>query len=633
MKNTQHPAKGVVKKTPGKGLNLVNSLNGTALGLFIIAVLYYTVGINSGFLFKLQELDLFSTTPEFFSDTISKIGGLSVYAGTFLTQFFYYPWLGSIIYLLLLLLVVYLVAKAFNLTGKKLPLAFIPSLALVLCTTELGYLIYIQKLHGIAFVCILGVLIILAGWFLIRRMKGFVQQTCCLLLYLLAAYPVCGAYALLGGLLMLLHVLKQAIAEKELKHWMPVIVAAAGLYLIPFLYYQAVYHQIYFNNLFCANLPNFKVAGHERLLWLPYVLIAVFFILAALTGKKEHNVMVRTSFFSQVWPAVVFLAGLFVLGHFTYHDKNFNTELSMLSASEQGNWNNVLKLARADQDEPTRLIVMSTKLALVKLGIAADNEFKYKNGNKPYHSPREILPIEIAGPFFYYQYGKENYCYKWCMEQMVEYGMNAYVMKYFVLSCLLNGETKLAQKYNDVLASTLFYKSWAKAHQRYIDHPEAIAKAPEFAGILPLTNYTNILEGDQGILENFIRDSFANLTSGPPSVLELSMLSNLELKNAAGFMPKFAYYTSTNKRIPVHFQEAAILFLYLEHKVDINQLPVDKNMLAKFQLLLSYLQQYHNYSEDAAKVVYANEFGDTYWYYYLFANTKKPKDTAETKAN
>ncbi len=117
-------------------------------GVFIFFVLYMTIGQNPDFLRKIQELDLFLCNAPFFFDTIKQIGGLSTYLSTFLNQFFYYPLAGSMIFLVLLIIVSLLTSKSFQLKGTRFPLAFIPALALLLSLTELGYMIYFQKVDG-----------------------------------------------------------------------------------------------------------------------------------------------------------------------------------------------------------------------------------------------------------------------------------------------------------------------------------------------------------------------------------------------------------------------------------------------------------------------------------------------------
>lgn len=608
---------GVVDTLKSKhGENCIKVLNWTVLGVFILFVLYFTVGQYSAFLWRLQEFDLFVNTRQYFVDNTQRLGGLTLYVGSFLNQFFYYPWLGSLIYLLMLLLVSYMTAKAFGLKGRTYPLAFLPSLALLLSITELGYMIYVLKVEGYVYVNILGILCALLGLILFQKIKPVGLNVLFVIAWLLIFYPICGIYALFGGLLIMLASLKQYAGSKDRKSLIPVLATLPSLFLIPFLYYQFVFDETFFNNLPFVNLPNFSVKGAEKILWLPFLLMALFFFFAVLWKRKR--VLTKPAFIDKGMPIILFLAGLIVVTVFSYRDENFKTELAMQSAAENGDWNDVLKLAGKQQDEPTRLIVMHTNLALYRLGLAGDNMFHYKNGNKAINTPRTILPIQMAGTFFYYQYGQLNYCYRWCMEGMVEYGMDVSVLKYFVLSSILNGETALAQKYNDILNSTLFYKSWAMKHQTFIDHPEGIQKSPEFENILTLTAYDDMLDGDHSMLENFLRNNFASMQGGPTALVELSILYNLELKSIDGFWPRLFFWARTQKHIPVHFQEAALLYEHLEHKVNLAGAPFDKEVVTNFQNFLAFIQKYANYPEESVKMLYYNQFGDTFWYYYFF---------------
>ena len=53
------------------------------------------VVFESDLLFRLQEHDLFLHTPLFFQQRMVTAGGLLTWAGSYLTQFFYYPILGA----------------------------------------------------------------------------------------------------------------------------------------------------------------------------------------------------------------------------------------------------------------------------------------------------------------------------------------------------------------------------------------------------------------------------------------------------------------------------------------------------------------------------------------------------------
>jgi hypothetical protein len=592
-----------------------------------------TLGQNPDFLRKLQDLDLFLFNGPFFLDSIHKVGGLSMYLSSFLNQFFYYPLVGSLLLLILLTVVSLLTVQLFKLKGWLFPLAFIPSLALLLSMTELGYMIYYQKVDGYAYNNIIGVLLAMTGLWSFQKLKKIPAKVLFAIFYLFIAYPLFGAYSLLGGLLMLLVSLRNYFETKQRTALIPSIAIFPSLLLIPIFYYEFVFNQIAFSNIYSAILPNFKLNGSEIMLWLPYLIIAVFFIIMAL--QKWNKLQTNQSFLFKIVPAFVFLSCLTVVYVFSFKDKNFNTELSMQAASENENWDKVLNLARKQQDEPTRLIVLNTNLALYKLSLAGDKMYHYKNGNKKMKSPRFILPVQIAGTLLYYQYGLTNYCNKWCMEDMVEYGLSPSVLKYFVLSSLLNDEIALARKCNNVLLSTFFYKAWALKYQKYIDHPESILKAEEFKNILALNAYEDILDGDYGNMEAFLKNHFSHLRVVPKELSELSVLFSLETKNIELFWPRFFRWVRLNptKKIPVHFQEAALLYERLEHKVDLTGAPFDEAVKANFRNYMEMVQQYGGYPEESLKQISYNRFGNTFWHYYFFVKDPKSqkKDDKEYK--
>jgi hypothetical protein len=376
-------------------------------------------------------------------------------------------------------------------------------------------------------------------------------------------------------------------------------------------------------DIYTANLPYFTFKGSEIKLWFPFLTMGLCFIayIFLKPGKQE-------SIWSKLAPsALLVLAGASMYA-FSCKDRNFNTEISMLRAVDEENWHGVLRIAGDQKEEPSRLMVMSTNLALIKLGMAGDNMFKYRNGDKEIFSPRFIVPIHIAGPSFYYHYGIPTYCTKWCMEGLVEYGLSVSVLKYAVLSALLNGDFALAKKYNDVLLTTFYHKTWALKHQQYINHPESIAVAQEFQSILPLMAFKDELNEDYYNLESFIRVHFSTMTEVPKELTELSVLYNLDIKDDKKFWPRLFRWVklNPNKRIPVHFQEAALLFADLT-KMDISGAPFDGYVTASFKNFLEMVQRYGNYPESAMKELFAPQYGKTYWYYYFFM--KGPQSEAK----
>ncbi len=197
-----------MKKTTKKGLKKDEKLHADPSFLFeklfcylvFIGVAYYLTAFhNYNYLIKTEELSLFMPTKFFWVECMQKAGGLLEYIGCFLTQFFYYPWLGSSIFIGLLLLLIYLITKVFQIPAKFFPLAFIPSSMLLLAFTELGYLIYILKSPGYVYSNLLGVLSVLAILWGYRVLRSWQSRCVFAGLFIIITYPLFGFYTLFAA--------------------------------------------------------------------------------------------------------------------------------------------------------------------------------------------------------------------------------------------------------------------------------------------------------------------------------------------------------------------------------------------------------------------------------------------------
>jgi len=293
-------------------------------------------------------------------------------------------------------------------------------------------------------------------------------------------------------------------------------------------------------------------------------------------------------------------------------------------AMDGEDWETVVDCAAGLKGEPTRLMVLDTDLALYKLGRAGDEMFKYKISDTPYkvRSPMSVMRI-VGAKALYYNFGKINYCYRWCMEDKVEYGMKVEYLKYMVRCALLNGEFALAQKYNNVLLDTWFHRSWAEKYQRYIDNPDLMDESDEFKSIRPLMAYENILEGDGGLLEGYLIGEMVRLSGGPEPLVELSLQCSLIQKDIAAFWPRFILYARTHDRLPVHYQEAAVLYSQLEKKVDYRMFNIDQAVVDRFNRFIDMSEQFAGIPDGNLKGIFKPQFGDTFWYYYFFIKDLK----------
>ena len=104
---------------------------------------------------------------------------------------------------------------------------------------------------------------------------------------------------------------------------------------------------------------------------------------------------------------------------------------------------------------------MNKNIALLKTGRLGNEMFAYPDGSADIETSIPVRLAQTGGKMAYYQYGKFNFCYRWCVEDAVEYGWRIEYMKHAVRSMLLLGEYRLAERYINILKHTMFYDDWA----------------------------------------------------------------------------------------------------------------------------------------------------------------------------
>ncbi|MBQ1664782.1 MAG: hypothetical protein II061_01830, partial [Bacteroidaceae bacterium] len=310
---------------------------------------------------------------------------------------------------------------------------------------------------------------------------------------------------------------------------------------------------------------------------------------------------------------------------FSGKDKNFQNILKMSQAVDAGNWQEVVDVARNSEVPPTRAEVLFRNLALQQLGTSSETMFKFEDSDAEYKSARKHQYLRLmAARQLYYYYGKVNYSYRWCMEDMVEYGLRPTYLQYMTKCALMNGETDLARKYLTELKDAPFRGDFVEKYSAYIDHTQKMEEDAEMQGIKRLMNYNNLLDGDAGLIEVYLLNSFALTEGGSREMVELSLQCNMILKDINGFWARFlALLPTFGDHIPLHYQEAAVLFSALENKYDISKLPIDQNVKERFMKLVQESEMNSSRGDEANAQLLKPSFGDTYWYYYFFVKGLK----------
>ena len=102
--------------------------------VLVIALIWF----ESDLLWKIQQFNLFLSTPLFFKQMMVTSGGFLTYVASYFTQYFYYPWLGALIYGLWVTLLMWLTKRTFRIQDKYNALMFIPAVLVVVANMDLG---------------------------------------------------------------------------------------------------------------------------------------------------------------------------------------------------------------------------------------------------------------------------------------------------------------------------------------------------------------------------------------------------------------------------------------------------------------------------------------------------------------
>ena len=600
--------------------------------LFVIGAFYCLIH-HADTLFMAQDRSLFIADTSFWNDKMTFIGGFSQWAGCFLTQFFYYPWAGASLLIVLWTLLAWMLTKTYRLNGMQATLALVIPAALLLSEIDLGYWIYFFKQPGYWFSQTLSVMLMTGEIWASSRLRGWWKIGSVVVLTTLC-YPLIGFWALAAAF--------WAGAEAALS---PAdgrtrigtgLASVASIIAVPMACYMAGYVRQRFEDLWTVNFPLFGDNTVSTLVpTVPFIVIACWpaVLLAAqrwnekqehktLTGKRLALAMTGSIALSLALPAAVYALA--------YDNYNYKAEIRIYRAIDENDFDRVLDEVSKVPGPMTRQMVISKNIALMNKGIIGDCMFKYDNsGEPPYtYDSLHVHMVHTAGPQIYYQYGKANFACRWAIENGVEYGFNFNDLKMLTRCAMISGEKEVAMKYIQILSNTLFQKAWAQERLNELQHPALYQQSAEYKNIMPLRCFRNTLDGDEGLVEMYLINYFSHMNLKQPKFQETALVYSLIQKDISLFWPKFFGYANLHETepMPIHYQEAAYLYGNLEKNIDIQKMPFDQQRIVKryaeFQnMSQSMLAQGMTAEQvgEACKPV----FGDTFWWFYFFCRNVK----------
>ncbi len=610
-----------------------NSFRKIAIAVFFVAVWAVLAFWDGDTLFRAGEQSLFLYKMQFFKESMALPAGFLSYLGAFFVQFFYYPVLGAAIYVALLALLYKLTKKVFDIPGRWSLLALLPVVFVLATDTQLGYWIFYIKIQGFYYMALLGTIISLCAVWLGYKMRPAMRGLF-MIVWTFLTFPLFGVYSLGAAAVMSISALVDSIKARRgiLFGFITFVVGASALYSVPLYYYYKVYPTMAVEHIPFAGVPITQWITYSKETfpdgimeyWVPFILLFVVYMLFPLfkgSFAAESKDCKARCIAVQAVMLVVMLSFVWI---YWYKDNNFRIENMQSRAMWNEDWEAVAEYAK-DTDLPTRQIVMNKNMALLKLGRALDEAFKYPDGSAVIAHPGVVHLTQTGGMMTYYQYGKFNFSYRWCIENSVEYGWRNEYLKHALRTQLLSGNHKLASRYVEILKHTLFYRSFAEKAEWLIEHPEKISEQKEYNMPLLMYTYNDALELDDSYVEVYVSNSLTNTFTQNDSRLytEAAVLQAMVRKDVKLFWSTMSRYLSKGRinRVPLHIQEAVVLFTNLSQDVKTN-IPIDEIVNLRFKNFLSKTRQYKGMKEKEM-APYFEEFRNTYWYFYFFVREIK----------
>jgi len=578
---------------------------------FVVFFLYFII-FNRYHLIYQEQIQLFRFNKDYFTDFLSRPGGLSEYIGAFLTQFFLFPFAGALIITLSGCFLYWISGHIFRKHQFNGMLwAFIPVLILAalhsyhLYTMAYTVGLIISLIYFLVYLSIedgkLRYIIVLIGWPLL--------------------YCIAGGYAILSALLCFIH---ELFFSRNRFRLIIALVFPALAFTIPYLASQFVFY-IRNEMEWTYFLPLFIGAPYKHMLILSLIYYPLIIILARgwLAFSKGKGLVSGWNW-KTILTGTLVIVSLSGLIYKYFYDRKTEVLLGIDHYVQHSDWEQALKLS-ASSPVKNRMIMHFTNLALYKTGRMGDYLFHFPQSGSAglWLDWEQDWIIAFFGGEIYYQLAYNSEAYRWAFEAMEAKGPNPRSLKRLVLTSLVDDNTALAGKYLKVLERTLFYRNWAQSYLSYVNHPELMNKNKELSEKRHFRIHTDFINSDNfGVrLPQLLADHPDNRM-----VFEYFMASLLLDKNLEGFAANIYRVKELGYKIlPVHYEEALIAYMSYTNK---NIIPEGYTISQTTRNRLSdYAATIYNYGNNidfAAREMYS-KFGKTYWYYLKFINSQPQK--------
>lgn len=451
----------------------------------VIVALFWVFPYRCALSFQ-EQYQLFLLTPSYFVERMSVPGGLADYVAEFIVQFYYLYAIGGILLALVffcLQRLTWVLMRRCGASPAWYLLSFVPVVALW------AYMGNENVLLSFA-IALLGMEELMLHALIVR---DHCRRWVALALYLLVAIAV--GYWLLGPVVVGVLGPSLALPKREGMHTPNAqrkpLVTPWGWTVLGIVYFVAI---VWLCGQF-LQYPYYKLFGGINYFRYPtaipvaqWVVEALFVFLPLIVSRLPHyenKKAVRVSVV-QLLAITLCAVGLLRLGF----DRSTYELIDYDYLVRTHQWQRMIDKARRHQAS-SPMSVSCVNLALAMQGQLCDRLFEfYQNGAEglfPTFTRDMTSPLPTAELF--YQLGMindaERYTFE-AQEAIPNYRKSGRLTRRIAQCEIINGNYAVASKYLRQLENSLFYRGWARRHERYLYNDQAVNADQEYGRLRDL---------------------------------------------------------------------------------------------------------------------------------------------------
>ncbi len=549
-------------------------------------------------------------------------GGLNELAARFLSQFFYFSWTGAALLVLVFASITWaakLLIQSIRTARPTLYLHWMPSILLLALHSN----------YRFPLVLTLGLLWVLLDINIYVRLAPSNSALRLLFYIILQAtlyYVIAGPSFVFAITIILYEVL---CCRRIVLPVLYIIIAG----LLPYIGASTVFI-LHIPDAYTMHLTSYD---KYKLTWLSWVLYAFFPLMVLLAafehsyvpmGRKSDNslwgrLLHRRSTPVRLLPGAMLLFLAVVAALFSY-DRQAKAFLVVERHARFGEWDKVLEMAQ--EGLPINNIVQcQVNRALYHCGLLCDKLFSIAqlfggNGLFMQDALRATFPLQHSDVFF--DLGLVNESEHWAYEALAVNADTPWALQRLVLVNLSKENRDVARKYLAMLQGTLWHRSWAVEHQKYLSDTTDLGTDPQFQylrSVMPESDFLVSPTQPELCLEELLKNTTNRMA------FEYFMAYCL-LEGQVGRFAKHLHQLNDfgYRRIPRHFEEAMLVYNQLTggRGIALPGKEISEETIRKFEDFNRIRAKYKG-NKEAARGELA-KYRDTYWFYGLYYY--KPKE-------